>query len=118
MGLGKFMAGRIHQMRAQKSYLVAHLSWSDGLAPTKLCPRCGEEEETFTHAILRCPARAVQRDCLLQGVTALAPAAPLWSSPNLLLALAFYFRSTSTNFPPDIFCSLSTSSPELVLPSP
>ena len=77
MGLGKFMAGHIHQMRAQKSYLVAHPSWSEGLAPTKLCPRCGEEEETFTHAILRCPARAVQRERLLQGVTDLAPDAPI-----------------------------------------
>ena len=28
MGLGKFMAGRIHQMRPQKSYLTAHPSWS------------------------------------------------------------------------------------------
>ena len=26
MGLGKFMAGRIHQMRSQKSYLAAHPS--------------------------------------------------------------------------------------------
>ena len=26
IGLGKFMAGRIHQMRAQKSYLAAHPS--------------------------------------------------------------------------------------------
>src|SRR5205807_9786828 len=62
MGLGKFMASRIHQMRVQKSYLFAHPPWSDGLAPTKLCPWCGEEEETFSHAILRCPARAAQRE--------------------------------------------------------
>ena len=27
MDLGKFMAGRIHQMRSQKSYLAAHPSW-------------------------------------------------------------------------------------------
>ena len=118
MGLGKFMAGRIHQMRAQKSYLVAHPSWSDGLAPTKLCPRCGEEEETFTHAILRCPARAVQRERLLQGVTDLAPDAPIWYSPNLLLALASFVRSTRTNFPPDMFGSPPGSPPEMVLPSP
>jgi len=29
MGLGKFLAGRIHQMRGAKSYLAAHPSWSD-----------------------------------------------------------------------------------------
>ena len=29
MGLGKFLAGRIHQMRVAKSYLAAHPSWSD-----------------------------------------------------------------------------------------
>ena len=28
MGLGKFLAGRIYQMRAQKSYLAAHPWWS------------------------------------------------------------------------------------------
>src|SRR5205807_9556907 len=69
MGLGKFMASRVHQMRAQKSYLATHPSWSDGPALTKLCPWCREEEETFTHAILRCLARAPERERLLQGVT-------------------------------------------------
>src|SRR5437899_852710 len=117
MGLGKFMAGRIHQMRAQKSYLVAYPSWSDGLAPTKLCPRCGEEE-TFTHAILRCPARTFQRERLVQGVTDLAPAAPPWSSLNLLLSLASYVRSPRSNFPPDLFGPPPGSPPEIVLPSP
>ena len=57
MGLGKFMADRIHQMRAQKSYLAAHPSWFDQ-SPSKLCPLCGDELETFGHAILRCPAKA------------------------------------------------------------
>ena len=43
MGLGKFMADRIHQMRAQKSYLAAHPSWFD-LSPSKLCPLCGDKQ--------------------------------------------------------------------------
>src|SRR5437879_4277381 len=126
MGLGKFMAGRIHQMRAQKSYLAAHPSWSDGPAPTRLCPCCGEEEETFTHAVLRCPARAPQWARLLQGVTDLAPAAPIWSSPPLLLTRTSYVRSTRTNFPPDMFGTprahqprwYSPPLPKGLLPSP
>ena len=37
MGLGKFMAGRIHQMRSQKSYLAAHPSWFNP-HDSSLCP--------------------------------------------------------------------------------
>ena len=51
MGLGKFVAGRIHQMRAGKSYLAAHPTWRSPDADTS-CPRCGLEPETFEHAIL------------------------------------------------------------------
>ena len=38
MGLGKFVAGRIHQIRAQKSYLAVHPLWSHVL-DSKHCPR-------------------------------------------------------------------------------
>ena len=51
MGLGKFMAGRIHQMWAQKSYLAAHPLWSRVSEP-KHCPSCENEDETFSYAIL------------------------------------------------------------------
>jgi len=47
MGLGKFMASRIHQRRAQKSYLAAHPSWSSIDEP-RYSPRCGEVEEPFS----------------------------------------------------------------------
>ena len=40
MGLGKFMAGRIHQMRSQKSYLAAHPSWFNAY-DSRLCPLIG-----------------------------------------------------------------------------
>jgi len=46
MRLSKFVAGRIHQMRAGKSYLAAHPTWSSPDADTS-CPRCGLEPETF-----------------------------------------------------------------------
>ena len=101
MGLGKFMTGRIHQMRAQKSYLAAHPSWFD-TSPSKLCPLCGDEEETFSHAVLSCPAKAATRLSHLQGVSSVAPDSPLWSSSPLLLALASYIRETGTNFPLDM----------------
>lgn len=52
MGLGKFIASQIPQRRPQKSYLTANLSWSKVKEP-KHCPRCGEEEESFSHCILR-----------------------------------------------------------------
>jgi len=37
MGQGKFVAGRIHQMRAAKSSLAAHTSWFDE-NPDPTCP--------------------------------------------------------------------------------
>ena len=86
MGLGKFVAGRIHQMRAAKSYLAAHPSWSDK-NPILTCPRCETEPETFQHAILSCTARTRDRDLLLKDVSSLGQDANLWSEPHLLRAL-------------------------------
>jgi len=76
MGLGKFIAGRIHQMRAGKGYLAAHLTWRSPDADTS-CPRCGLEPETFEHAILSSPAREHSRSRLLRGVTDVGPEAQL-----------------------------------------
>ena len=57
MGLGKFMASRIHQMHSQNSYQAAHLSWFNA-DDSPLCPLYGDEPETFSYTILRCPAKA------------------------------------------------------------
>ena len=42
MSLGKFMAGRIHQVRSQKSYLVGYPSWFNA-DDSQLWPLCGNE---------------------------------------------------------------------------
>ena len=110
MGLGKFMAGRIHQMRSQKSYLAAHPSWFNA-HDSSLCPFCGDEPESFSHAILLCPAKVAARARHLQGVSSVGPDAPLWSSSSLLLSLAAFIKVTGTAFPPDMFLSSSLSSP-------
>jgi len=99
MGLGKFVAGRIHQMRSGKSYLAAHPSWEDPDADTS-CPLCSEAPQTFKHAILSCPSLARQRSRLLQGVSDLAPEAPISSDQQLLIALAEFIHTTATAFPP------------------
>jgi len=70
MGLGKFVGGRIHQMRAAKSYLAAHPSWSNK-EPNLTCPQCENEPQTFQHAILSCPAQTRDRDLLLKDVSSL-----------------------------------------------
>jgi len=59
MGLSKFDAGRLHQMRAEKSYLRVHPSWDDD-APTT-CPSCKQAPETFEHAIIYCLAKRAAR---------------------------------------------------------
>jgi len=101
MGLGNFVAGRIHQMRAAKGYLAAHPSWSDE-DPNLTCPRCEIEPETFQHAILSCPARTRDRDLLLKDVSSLGQDANLWTEPQLIRALAEYISMTRTGFPPDM----------------
>jgi len=82
MGLGKFIAGRIHQMRAGKSSLAAHPSWFNE-EPNLTCPRWETEPETFQHAILTCPARTRDRDLLLKDVSSLGHDTTLWSEPLL-----------------------------------
>jgi len=107
MGLPKFDAGRLHQIRSGKSYLRAHPSWHDD-GPTT-CPSCSEAPGTFAHAILHCPAKEPARTRHLQGVTELGPDAPVWSSAALLGALARFVRSTATAFPPGMFSRPSSS---------
>ena len=116
MGLGKFMAGRILQMRSQKSYLAAHPSWFNAHDST-LCPHCGDEPETFSHAIHRCPARASAQARHLQGVSSVDHDAPLWPSSSLLLSLAAFIKATSTAFPPDMLSSPLSSPISTVFPS-
>jgi len=112
MGLGKFVAGRIHQMRSGKGYLAAHPSWEDPDADMS-CPLCSEAPQTFEHAILSCPSSAHQRSRLLQGVSDLALEAPIWSDQQLLIALAEFIRTTATGFPP----GMSPLAPSLHTPS-
>ena len=97
MGLDKFSASRLHQMRSGKSYLRAHPSW-DNDTPTT-CPSCQNAPETFEHAILHCPAKQPARTRHLQGVLDIGPDAPVWSSATLLGALARFIMSTATVFP-------------------
>ena len=110
IGLGKFMAGRIYQMRSQKSYPAAHNS-SFNAHDSSLCPLCGDKPETFRHAILRCPAKASARARHLHGVFSVGPDARLWSSSSLLLLLAAFIRATGTAFAPDMFPSSPPSFP-------
>ena len=116
MGLGKFMAGRIHQMRSQKSYLATHPSWCNA-DESRLCPLCGDEPETFSHAILPYPVKPSARARHLQGVSSVDQDPPLWSSSPLLLGLAAFIRATGTAFLPDMPSSHPCSLVSMVLPS-
>ena len=57
MGLDKFIAGRIHQMRSGKSYLAAHPSWFNE-NPDTTCPGCASAPETLEHAVLYRPDKS------------------------------------------------------------
>ena len=101
MGLNKFIAGRLHQMRAHKSYLAAHPScWSED--PDTSCPRCRSDTETFEHAILHCPAKSRQRNRYLEPTLSLLADSPLWDNQEQLHALSQYLSATRTGFPPEM----------------
>jgi len=68
MGLGKFIAGRIHQMRSGKSYLVVYTLWENP-DRDRTCPNCSVAPQSFENAIVLCPLSAWQRSCLLLGVS-------------------------------------------------
>jgi len=115
MGLSKFDAGRLHQMRAGKSYLRAHPSWGDDGPPT--CPSCNEAPKTFEHAILHCSAKGSARNRHLQGVSELGPDTPVRSPAALLSVLTCFIRSTATAFPPGMFFRPSSSTGSVSLRS-
>ena len=60
IGLDKFIAGRLHQMRADKSYVATHPSWWTEDHDTT-CLRYRSDYKTFKHAILHCPGRSDHR---------------------------------------------------------
>jgi len=74
-GLPQFICGRIHQRRSGASYLAAHISWRNRDTHT-LCPFCEEDDESFHHPILHCPAKAPPRLTHLSVWTILALTVP------------------------------------------
>src|SRR5437660_12416111 len=101
MGLDRFTAGRLHQMRSGKSYLAAHTSWDDRDSP-KTCPFCEETDETFEHAILHCPSKRDAHELHLPGADDVGVGSPLWGSRDQVLGLAKYIVATGTGFPPSM----------------
>jgi len=86
-------------MRSGASYLAAHISCSNRDSST-LCPFCEEDDESFQHPILHCPAKAHPRLTHLSGVDDIGPDGPLWLSVPLLRGSAEYLYATRTGFPP------------------
>jgi len=99
--LGKFLGGRIHRMRAGKSYLAAHPVWFDDY-PDTTCPRCGTGPESFQHTMLTSPARSGARNLLLKEASSRGHDTTLCTDPSLRRALDEYIAYTKTSFPPDM----------------
>ena len=99
-------------MRTGASHLAAHISWRNINSGT-LCPFCEQDDVSFQHAILLCPAKALPRLTHLSGVDDIGPDAPLCHSVPLLRGLAEYLFTTGTGFPPAMLrIRASTASPE------
>jgi len=96
MSYDKFISGRLHQFRVQKSYLAAHQPYYNrGLSTT--CPRCHLEEEDLHHALIECPLRRIQRE---EFIPELISVDDIWRSPTVLFQTILYLRATMTGFPP------------------
>ena len=98
MGLDQFIAGRIHQMRAGKSYLAGQPSWYHE-DPNTTCPCCDSTLETFEHTILHCPEKTSERNRQLEAVSSLDQDSPIWSDPALIHAFGGFISVTGTGFP-------------------
>ena len=79
MLLTKLQASRIHQMRAGRSYLAAQPCPIRRVI-TLTCPRCYEEEETFNHAAIECPAHRSLRQALCPTLSSVAVHSDPWKS--------------------------------------
>ena len=78
---------------------------------------CGEEEETFSYAILCCQSTSYHREPLVQDFSTLGPDSPLWSTKALLLTQAAWIRAAATGYPPHRFLSLPPSHASMVPPA-
>jgi len=78
MTFPKFAVGRIHRMRANKSYLRAQTDWSNQDQDPK-CQRCEDESETMLH-VVKCPALEAARTNINPKARDIVPGSPLWKS--------------------------------------
>ena len=117
MGLDKFIAGRLPQMRTHNSYLAAHPSWWSE-DPDTTCPRCRSDDKSFEHAILHCPARSRLRSRYLEPSRLLHADSPLWDNKEHLHALSQYLSATRTGVPPEMAAFPLTSGAPSLSPPP
>jgi len=101
MTLPKFAAGRIHQMRTNKSYLKAQTDWSNQDQDPK-CQRCKEESETMPH-LVKCRTLEGAQANINPKARDICPESPLWKSNKkgmeLVKRFSSYVIKNRINFP-------------------
>lgn len=101
MSLTKFTAGQIHQMRGNKSHLMAQTSWANK-DRDRTCPRCGWGVETKKHKV-ECPALAYARTSKVYRTFDIQPDPELWKNTKkgkgLMKDFLAYVMEKSINFP-------------------
>lgn len=93
--LHKFVATRIHQIRANKSYLRAQKSWINLHLPAT-CQRCHSADETAEHGILLCPATMAYRPDPLLSAKSLDE---IWYDLPLTYALGAFIIASKVGYP-------------------
>ena len=98
----KFRASRVHQMRANKSYLNAQTDWSNQDRDPQ-CDRCGTAPQTFSHIITDCPALSEARKGYNMSCFDISPESDLWKEDKkgfmLIGGFISFIIETKINFP-------------------
>lgn len=109
----KFVTGRFHQTRSEKSYHTVQQYWATcHLSP--ICPRCFQELATFNHTILQYLPQPAKRGRLIPGLTSLNN---IWTFLPLTAATDQYITVTKTGYPTTFsgqFPSSTTDSSDLL----
>src|SRR5205807_2522828 len=82
IGLDRFTAAQLHQMRSGKSYKAAYSS-EDYLDSLNLYPFSEEDGETLKLAILYCNNKVDAGKLYLPGMDNIGVGSPLWGSKDM-----------------------------------
>lgn len=94
MNLDKFIAGRLHQMKAGKSYLLSQPLWNIHHS-SPICSKCEKDDETLKH-LFTC--LVLQESCTI--ILSTVQEDPFWDRSEHINKIAQFIHLYKINYPP------------------